>query len=116
MRRVEPSRWISGGDLKLFPSSAETEPAMTASNPALREWASHPMGKAARVGIAAAGMITATILLTVSPLASNGSWAVILTGLALTATSIRAALIPTPQRMSLLAAVAIAIPVVTQLL
>ncbi|HEX9846779.1 MAG TPA: hypothetical protein VGB33_00025 [Acidimicrobiia bacterium] len=89
---------------------------MTASNPALREWASHPIGRAARVAIAVAGMITATILLTVSPLASTASWAVILTGLALTATSIRAALIPTPRRLALVAAVGIAIPVVTQLL
>jgi hypothetical protein len=52
----------------------------------------------------------------VSPLASTGSWAVILTGLALTATSIRAALIPTPRRLALVAAVGITIPLVSQLL
>jgi hypothetical protein len=88
---------------------------MTTANLYLESWATHPLGKAARVMLALLGMSTATTLLTLSPLVASGSWAIILIGLALAATSVRAARVPTVERLALVVSVVILIPVVSRL-
>ncbi len=35
---------------------------MTTANPALSAWATHPVGKAARIAIAVGGLLTATLV------------------------------------------------------
>lgn len=83
---------------------------MTTISPVISAWATHPMGKAARIFIAAAGMTTATLVLMTASVVTSGSWALVVFGIALAATSVRAARVPTTPRLAFLAANLIAIP------
>jgi hypothetical protein len=76
----------------------------------LDEWASHPLGKAARIALAILGLASAVLVLMVATLLSQGAWALVLMGVALAATSVRAAQKPNVVRLASLAAVMIAIP------
>ena len=72
---------------------------MTASAPVVRAWATRPLGKAARVAIAAGGMVLATMILTYAAVASSGSWLLVVLGVGLTAVSVRAAVVPSAGRL-----------------
>ncbi|MGI9610615.1 MAG: hypothetical protein ACR2NL_10025 [Acidimicrobiia bacterium] len=83
---------------------------------ALNEWADHPLGKAARIAIAVTGLATSAIVLLLATLGSNAIWFMVLLGVALAATSIRAAMHPSLVRLTTLAAVMVAIPIVGQII
>lgn len=89
---------------------------MTTSDTFVDEWASHPIGKAARIAIAVAGLITSALVLLLATLGSNAAWLMVLMGVALAATSIRAASRPTMLRLGTLAAAMVAIPIVGQII
>lgn len=78
------------------------------------EWAAHPVGKVARVAIAALGLMSATLVLLVATMNSQAAWTLVLLGVALAATSVRAAASPSLIRLTTLAAVMIAVPYVGQ--
>jgi uncharacterized membrane protein len=80
------------------------------------EWAAHPIGKAARVAVAILGLLSAVLVLLVATMNSQAAWTLVLLGVALAATSIRAATKPGVIRLTSLAAVMIAIPYVGQTL
>ncbi len=80
----------------------------------LNEWAVHPIGKVARVAIAALGLMSATLVLLVATMNSQAAWTLVLLGVALAATSVRAAACPSLIRLTTLAAVMIAVPYVGQ--
>jgi hypothetical protein len=61
-------------------------------------------------------MVAATAIMALSPLVANGSWIMIVTGLALVITSVRVALKPTLSRIGMLAVPTAVIPFLTQLL
>jgi hypothetical protein len=90
---------------------------MTASTiTTLDEWAAHAMGKVARMAIAVLGSASAILVLMVATMNSQAAWTLVLLGVALAATSIRAAARPSVVRLTTLAAVMVAIPYVGQLL
>jgi hypothetical protein len=89
---------------------------MTTSDLVLDEWATKPMGKAARIAIAAGGIITATLVLLMATMLPDGAWLFVLVGVALAATSVRAARYPTIVRLGVVAANLIAIPLIAQLI
>lgn len=82
----------------------------------LDEWAEHPLGRAARVAIAALGLMSAILVLMVATMNSHAAWTLVLLGVALAAASVRAATKPTAIRLTTLAAVMITIPYVGQTL
>ena len=89
---------------------------MTTSELVLEPWATKPIGKAARIAIAVGGMITATLVLLLATMLTQGSWLFVLVGVALVATSVRAARYPTLVRLAVVAANLIAIPLIAQML
>lgn len=89
---------------------------MTTSQLVLDDWATEPLGKAARIAIAVGGMITATLVLLMATMVSNGAWLFLLIGVALAATSVRAARYPTLVRLAVVAANLIAIPLFAQII
>ncbi|MFV1962216.1 MAG: hypothetical protein ACC658_10320 [Acidimicrobiia bacterium] len=89
---------------------------MTTSDIVLDEWATKPAGKAARIAIAAGGMITATLVLMLATMLTNGSWLFVLFGVALAATSVRAARVPSVVRLGVVAANLVAIPLIAQII
>jgi hypothetical protein len=97
-------------------SFADDYPAMTTSELVLDEWATQPFGKAARVAIAVGGMITATLVLLMATMIRDGAWLFVLIGVALAATSIRAAQVPTVTRLAVVSANLIAIPLLAQII
>jgi len=78
------------------------------------EWAVHPLGKVARVAIAALGLMSATLVLLVATMNSQAAWTLVLLGVALAAASVRAAASPSLIRLTTLAAVMVAVPYVGQ--
>ncbi|HUF15016.1 MAG TPA: hypothetical protein VMQ46_03920 [Acidimicrobiia bacterium] len=88
---------------------------MTTLNFALRAWATHPFGMAARVAIAVFGSVTATLVLMTAAVVSSGSWALVVLGAGLAACSVRAARVPSVSRLALLAAALLAIPLLLQI-
>jgi hypothetical protein len=83
---------------------------------ALHEWAAHPLGKAARIAIAVTGLVTATLVLLLATLGTSAVWFMVLLGVALAATSVRAAVYPSLIRLTTLAAVMVAVPIVGQII
>ncbi|HSJ85275.1 MAG TPA: hypothetical protein VLA91_15855 [Acidimicrobiia bacterium] len=97
--------------------AAETIGIMTVSTiTALDEWAAHPIGKVARIAIAVLGSASAILVLMVATMNSHAAWTLVLLGVALAATSIRAAARPSVIRLTTLVAVMVAIPYVGQLI
>lgn len=88
---------------------------MTTSDLVLEEWATKPLGKAARIAIAVGGMITATLVLLMATMIVDGSWLLVLGGVALAATSVRAARYPTVTRLATVLVNLIAIPLVSRI-
>ncbi|HEU4319443.1 MAG TPA: hypothetical protein VFS66_05125 [Acidimicrobiia bacterium] len=87
-------------------SSTHTDrTVMTASAPVMRAWATRPLGKAARVAIAAGGMVLGTLILTFAAIAPTGSWLLVVFGVGVAALSVRAARIPSAGRLVTLTAI-----------
>ena len=72
------------------------------------------MGKAARIAIAIGGLLTATLVLMTASVVASGTWILVLLGVGLAALSIRAARVPSPVRLTLVALALIAIPLAFQ--
>jgi hydrogenase maturation factor len=88
---------------------------MTASTTSMKTWAVKPFGKATRVALASLGMIFATMVLTSAAVVETGSWALVLVGVAIAATSVRAARELTMARLAGLGAALLAIPITLQI-
>ena len=82
----------------------------------IEDWAAHPIGKAARIAVAAMGLISAVLVLMLATIYSHAAWTLVLLGVALAAASVRAAAKPGVVRLTTLAAVMITIPYVGQTL
>jgi len=80
------------------------------------DWAVHPIGKVTRALIAVVGVIVATLVLLLASLGAENVWILILVGVALAATSIRAAMKPSAIRLATLAMVLVAVPVAGQII
>ncbi len=83
---------------------------MTTANSAISPWASHPLGRVARGAIAVGGLMIAALVLMTASVVVSGSWALVVLGLGVAALSVRAARVPTPLRLALVALVLIVIP------
>jgi hypothetical protein len=80
------------------------------------DWAAHPIGKVTRALIAVVGVIVATLVLLLATLGAQNAWIPILIGVALAATSIRAAMEPNAIRLTTLAVVLMTVPIVGQIM
>lgn len=81
----------------------------------MQSWAVKPFGKVTRIALASLGMIFATMVLTSAALVETGSWALVLVGVAIAATSVRAARDLTMTRLGALGASLLAIPLTLQI-
>jgi hypothetical protein len=98
------------GGLKEPAAIADIPGTMTVSTiTTLDEWAAHPFGKAARIGLAALGLASAVLVLMVATMNSQSAWLLVLLGVALAATSVRAAAKPSVIRLTTLAAVMVSV-------
>lgn len=88
---------------------------MTVSEAVMEDWAAQTTGKVVRVALGVGGMITSFLVLLMAGFVPEGTWLLILAGVALAATSVRAAWIPSVTRLATVAANLIAIPVIAQL-
>ncbi len=86
------------------------------SSLSFHDWATRPWGKAARVSIVAGGLTVATLLLLIAAMTETGSWFLVLTGIALAATSARAARNPSVARLGLVGANLMVIPLLAILI
>ena len=80
------------------------------------DWAAHPIGKVTRALIAVVGVIVATLVLLLATLGAQNVWILVLIGVALAATSIRAAMEPNAIRLTTLAVVLMTVPIVGQIM
>ena len=80
------------------------------------DWAAHPIGKVTRALIAVVGVIVATLVLLLATLGAQNVWILVLIGIALAATSIRAAMEPNAIRLTTLAVVLMTVPIVGQIM
>jgi hypothetical protein len=80
------------------------------------DWAAHPIGKVTRALIAVVGVIVATLVLLLATLGAQNVWILVLIGIALAATSIRAAMEPNAIRLTTLAVVLMAVPIAGQIM
>ena len=80
----------------------------------LDEWAAHPFGKAARIGLAVLGLASSVLVLMVATMNTQAAWLLVLLGVALAATTVRAASKPTVIRLTTLAAVMVSVLYVGQ--
>ena len=74
------------------------------------------MGKAARIAIAVTGLATSTLVLLLATLGTSAVWFMVLLGVALAATSVRAVIYPSLVRLTTLMAVMVAVPIVGQII
>jgi hypothetical protein len=82
----------------------------------LNDWTTHPVGKVTRALIAVVGIILATLVFLLATLGVQNVWLLVLIGVALAATSVRAAMEPTAIRLTTLAVTMLAIPIASQLI
>lgn len=88
---------------------------MTATTEQLHDWASSLGGKVVRGAIAVTGMAFAVLVLMNAALVDTGSWALVLLGVALAASSVRVAQSPNLSRIIVLGATTLAIPLSLQI-
>jgi hypothetical protein len=88
---------------------------MTSANATITEWSAHPLGRAARIGIGVVGLGLAMLLLMTATVAPSAGWAFVVTGVLLTAVTVRAAERPTLIRLASLLALVVVAPYLTQL-
>lgn len=80
------------------------------------DWTHQTLGKVARVALAAGGMSAAFLFLLLAGSVGTGVWALVVGGVALAATSVRAAWLPSRTRLLVMAANLAAIPLFAQVL
>jgi len=85
---------------------------MTTTTTTNQGWANHGMGRVLRMLIGLGGMAAGTLMLLQATLMPQSSWALILLGVGLAATAVRAALDPTRVRLAIALSAIIAVPVV----
>ena len=84
--------------------TAEDTGTMTISTiSTMSEWPAHPLGKAVRIALAFFGLAMASLVLLLALSGTNSAWAMVLLGVALAVTSVRAAVNPSLTRLSILA-------------
>lgn len=83
---------------------------MTTSTIFAEDWAEQPFGKTLRVLIAVGGIITGTLVVLFAALASGSTWLLVLLGLTIGATSVRAAMEPSMVRLLVVLAAMVAVP------
>lgn len=88
---------------------------MTALETTLTNWEVTSFGKIARAAIAVLGVVTATLTLMLSAVMDGGAWVTLLAGVALAATSARAAKEPSLSRLTAVTANLILIPLLMRL-
>jgi len=90
---------------------------MTASTAEFfNDWTTHPVGKVTRALIAVVGVMLATLVLLFTTLGAQSVWLLVLLGVAIAATSVRAAMEPSAIRLTTLAFTILAIPIVGQII
>lgn len=98
------------GRLKKFDVVADITGTMTASTiTTIDQWATQPFGKAARIALAALGVMSSIVVVLVATVYTEAGWSLVLLGATLAATSVRAASRPSLIRLLSLAAVMVAI-------
>lgn len=98
--------------LKESPRSVDNSAVMTSTTVVFTEdWANHPIGKTLRGLIAAGGLLTGTFVVLLATLGTNAVWFLVLLGLTLGASAVRAALQPTMVRLAIVFVAMVAIPV-----
>ena len=85
---------------------------MTTTTTTNQGWASRGMGRVLRMLIGIGGMAAGTLMLLQATLMPQSSWALILLGVGLAATAVRAALDPTRMRLAIALSAIIAVPLV----
>lgn len=88
---------------------------MTTADFTFDNWPTTTFGKAARAAVAVLGVITAVLTLMLAPMVAGASWVMVLGGVSLAATSVRAAQEPTVVRLSVVAANLLLIPLLIRL-
>lgn len=88
---------------------------MTTLEFTLDNWETTSLGKIARISIGVLGVVTATLTLMLAAVIDGGSWVLVLAGLALAATSTRAARNPNVTRLLTVTANLIVIPLLMRL-
>lgn len=88
---------------------------MTTADLVLSDWALTTAGKTARLAIAVLGMVVGTLTLMLAPAMARASWLLVLAGISLAATSVRAARLPTVTRLAVVAVNLLLIPLLAQL-
>lgn len=83
---------------------------MTTSTAFGDDWASHALGKTLRALIAVGGIVTGTLVVLFATLASGATWLLVVLGLTIGATAVRAALHPSMVRLLIVLAALIAVP------
>ncbi|HZD24195.1 MAG TPA: hypothetical protein VE569_12465 [Acidimicrobiia bacterium] len=87
---------------------------MTASTRTVNDWALHPAGKVTRGAVAVLGTTFAVLVLMTASIVESGSWALVVLGVSMAATSVRAALRLTIPRILAFGATIVAIPIAIQ--
>lgn len=88
---------------------------MTATTETFDDWGTRPVGKLARGAVAVLGSIFAVLVLMTAGLVESGSWALVVLGVALAATSVRVAQRLTMVRILALGATILAVPLAVQI-
>lgn len=112
---VRSVRSTQTGWLKKKPGAADISGTMTVFTIAtLEEWVAHPYGKAARIALAVLGLASAVLVLMVATMQTQAAWLLVLLGVALASTAVRAASKPSLIRLTTLAAVMVSVLYVGQ--
>ena len=82
----------------------------------LNEWTRHPLGKTVRIGIAVVGLASSGMVLLLATMSSSAVWFMVVVGVSLAATSVRAAIRPNLTRLGILTALLVAVPFVGRLI
>lgn len=102
--------------LKQSAHIAENRPMTASTAEFFADWTVHPIGKVTRALIAVVGVIVATLVLLLASLGAQNVWILILVGIALAGTSVRAAMNPSAIRLATLAVVLVAVPIASQII
>lgn len=102
--------------LKRTRLTADIYGVMTTTSTALKDWDTKPLGKVARFALGISGTTMAALVLLMAVVVDTSSWILVLLGVTLATSSVRAARIPSLSRLGILTATVIAIPLSIQIL
>ena len=77
-----------------------------------QDWANHAAGKVLRVLLALGGLLTATLVVLLATIGGTSAWLLLLLGLGLGVSAVRAALKPTVIRLATTLTAVVAIPLI----